>query len=344
LHRRGNRARKTSRKWLEPRQVAAPAATKSVSGVRYYGHRYYSPSLGRFINRDPIEEQGGINLYAFVGNDPINAIDVLGLAMVRHCSESETWDGTRLTINRKCEWVDDGSGGGFDRYFGDRVIGGGTNQIPPMDPITPPEIIVPVAPNNAEREKLKKECDGLQIAINAFDAEAKKTMGQIDQWGQYRDRLTKSFGNDNYNAEIGGLFKKYSLTGLFSPMGLGHVMPGGMVGFADSLRNSVGSASDGNALTSTLYVGVAAYQLKGLIRPDAGTRFFGKFATPLLIGGMIIDGAEAITPIWRNEAQQSATIDGVNAETSQLWQHYNTQWGTANTFRDQWKAKGCDKL
>ena len=79
LHRRRNRVRKSSRKWLEPRQVASPAATKSASGVRYYGHRYYSPSLGRFINRDPIEEQGGINLYSFVGNNPVNRWDLLGM-------------------------------------------------------------------------------------------------------------------------------------------------------------------------------------------------------------------------------------------------------------------------
>src|SRR5690606_8521129 len=43
------------------------------------GYRYYSPSMGRFINRDPIGEQGGLNLHAFVGNDPVNAVDVLGL-------------------------------------------------------------------------------------------------------------------------------------------------------------------------------------------------------------------------------------------------------------------------
>ena len=35
----------------------------------YYNYRHYSPSLGRFLSRDPIEEQGGLNLYAFVGNN-----------------------------------------------------------------------------------------------------------------------------------------------------------------------------------------------------------------------------------------------------------------------------------
>ena len=35
--------------------------------------------MGRFLNRDPIEEQGGLNLYAFVQNDPLNHWDLLGL-------------------------------------------------------------------------------------------------------------------------------------------------------------------------------------------------------------------------------------------------------------------------
>jgi RHS repeat-associated protein len=48
-------------------------------GLLYYGYRWYSPSLGRWINRDPIEENGGVNLYGFVGNDGVNALDLLGL-------------------------------------------------------------------------------------------------------------------------------------------------------------------------------------------------------------------------------------------------------------------------
>jgi len=48
------------------------------TGLVYYGQRYYDPKTGRFINRDPIEEAGGMNLYAFVGNNPIQNVDVLG--------------------------------------------------------------------------------------------------------------------------------------------------------------------------------------------------------------------------------------------------------------------------
>ena len=38
------------------------------TGLYYYGCRFYSPDLMRWINRDPIEEAGGVNLYAFCGN------------------------------------------------------------------------------------------------------------------------------------------------------------------------------------------------------------------------------------------------------------------------------------
>jgi RHS repeat-associated protein len=47
--------------------------------VTYYGYRWYDPVTGRWPSRDPIEEEGGINLYGFVGNNGINRIDLLGL-------------------------------------------------------------------------------------------------------------------------------------------------------------------------------------------------------------------------------------------------------------------------
>lgn len=51
-----------------------------VSGapLYYYGYRYYDPVTGRWPSRDPIEEEGGINLYGFVGNNGVNQWDVLG--------------------------------------------------------------------------------------------------------------------------------------------------------------------------------------------------------------------------------------------------------------------------
>jgi RHS repeat-associated protein len=49
----------------------------------YYGRRYLNPSTGRWLSRDPVEEQGGLNLYGFVGNDGINHYDAFGLMTIQ---------------------------------------------------------------------------------------------------------------------------------------------------------------------------------------------------------------------------------------------------------------------
>jgi len=57
------------------------ASTKSWNndlGLLDYQFRAYSPTLGRWIQEDPIQENGGINLYAFVNNNAIGYIDYMG--------------------------------------------------------------------------------------------------------------------------------------------------------------------------------------------------------------------------------------------------------------------------
>jgi RHS repeat-associated protein len=55
---------------------------KKTGGVTVYGYRHYTPKTGQFLGRDPIEESGGENLYAFVRNDGVNWLDILGLAQI----------------------------------------------------------------------------------------------------------------------------------------------------------------------------------------------------------------------------------------------------------------------
>src|SRR5690606_13209740 len=53
--------------------------TDHDTGLVYCGLRFYDPWKGRWLNRNPIGERGGLNLYGMVGNDPANRVDVLGL-------------------------------------------------------------------------------------------------------------------------------------------------------------------------------------------------------------------------------------------------------------------------
>ena len=68
------------------------------AGLYYYGYRFYSPRLGQWLSRDPLGEFADPlhNLYRFVGNNPLNAIDPLGLIV---------WVGERMNRLRD-EYLD----------------------------------------------------------------------------------------------------------------------------------------------------------------------------------------------------------------------------------------------
>jgi RHS repeat-associated protein len=79
------------------------------SDLLYYGYRYFRPSIGSWLSRDPMEEQGGHNLYGFVGNDPAQRVDLLGLEWsvlrfggaraIAICQCGDTWGGLARKIN-----------------------------------------------------------------------------------------------------------------------------------------------------------------------------------------------------------------------------------------------------
>ena len=61
------------------------------TGLYYYGYRFYAPALMRWLNRDPIEEDGGLNLYGFCGNitRTTRQETLAGAAISQHQSPSE---------------------------------------------------------------------------------------------------------------------------------------------------------------------------------------------------------------------------------------------------------------
>jgi RHS repeat-associated protein len=48
------------------------------TGLYQHNHRYFSPRQGRFISRDPVAEDGGLNLYGYCGNNPVDHWDYIG--------------------------------------------------------------------------------------------------------------------------------------------------------------------------------------------------------------------------------------------------------------------------
>jgi len=63
---------------VQEKSLASPKTHTPLSPVKERGYRYYSPELGRWPSRDPIEEMGGDNLYCFVENNSLIFFDPFG--------------------------------------------------------------------------------------------------------------------------------------------------------------------------------------------------------------------------------------------------------------------------
>jgi RHS repeat-associated protein len=62
------------------------------TGLHYNWHRYYDPKTGRYLTPDPLGIDGGINLYAYTANNPINGYDLDGAKPVfqgKNCPSDE---------------------------------------------------------------------------------------------------------------------------------------------------------------------------------------------------------------------------------------------------------------
>ena len=114
--------------------------TEEETGLVYYGYRYYSPILGRWVSRDALDERISANLFAFVANEPLAKIDYMGhWGASVHKFKTIGWAGAEgykamaaIRIGREDEAVDSPPTGplpfpwiGDQSYHFDRNIWGG---------------------------------------------------------------------------------------------------------------------------------------------------------------------------------------------------------------------------
>jgi RHS repeat-associated protein len=63
-----------------------------TTGLMYFRARWYNPETGRWLSKDPIRIAGGLNLYAFCDNNPVNFVDPMGLCKEKKGEEKkENW-------------------------------------------------------------------------------------------------------------------------------------------------------------------------------------------------------------------------------------------------------------
>jgi RHS repeat-associated protein len=72
----------------DPNLAGYTGRETDASNLVFYRARYYNPALQRFISEDPADVAGGINLYAYVGNRPLDFTDPTGMNPLRQFCEN----------------------------------------------------------------------------------------------------------------------------------------------------------------------------------------------------------------------------------------------------------------
>ncbi|WP_446011703.1 RHS repeat-associated core domain-containing protein [Candidatus Electrothrix sp.] len=178
------------------------------TGLHYNWNRYYDPETGRYIAADPIGLDGGINLYAYVGSDPVNGVDSMGLY------PGDEFDAIMDTFG-------EGGKGQADTYYGGEghfILGGGAVALNCTDEC-----------GNNKTIRFWKVCFGGAMGVAGGAGVVKGTNGESCRAESYKGWFYEagaSYGYGSAGVDVG-----YNNDGPFGlPGSLSGVVEGGIGG------------------------------------------------------------------------------------------------------------------
>ncbi|MBI5693764.1 MAG: RHS repeat-associated core domain-containing protein [Verrucomicrobia bacterium] len=318
--------------------------TDFETGLVYYGRRFYSPSQGRFLGRDPKDEKGGLHLYAFVANSPVNRWDYLGMTSPAPTITSTVTSPNGQKTSVTLYWRDGGNGWGYydtpapqPGYIPTDPTGNGGDggSFFGDDPDVAVEAASPVD-CDALREKIKNNTNTLRIMRDKLEGPslAEQIKESLHVLAIYSN-LGKDLAEGSYRAaklelDIQGLrqtrkqlttiYKNGGASVLGNLAGFDILMQAWDLGDDISDKDELGFAKD----VANLALSIA-------------TRFPGS-AAPAAVGTFIIE--QQIQGVVTANAQMDATsLAAYMAE-----QHRNAAKGLANLQRweQQFSDEGCD--
>lgn len=315
-------------------RVARPVATKPASGVRYYGRRYYDPKEGRFVGRDPIEEQGGIDLYAFVANNTVNTWDYLGM----HTMKPHVVTGTK---GKDHTWSSNpffhGGGGTWDPadYYNPEVLWEAPADFPEDKPKK--EEKEKIDTEEDEQIRLSKErCDTLKYLMIKHNEEALDFSKQATAYSNIRDDIFNDYVQPSIYDYSNDILVDSVNTVLSIVPGEERVIFQAVGGLSAGFSDSSGSTE---TLANAGLVGVTA----GLTLTKVTVVGFAgaKIAIVAGVAAGAVNLSATITQAIddRNQYDELASYWDGQVEMARMTSETNTQLGVA--YGKQFSAGGC---